>query len=61
MSEKKSLEEVAQIVQCEGLGYAVQHYMSGDEIENKTLREFWEEASRLLNQIDTILETYYDD
>lgn len=39
MSRKYTLEEVADIVQIEGLGYAIQHYMSGESIEDPELAQ----------------------
>jgi hypothetical protein len=57
--KKKDLFEVAQIVNSEGIGYAVQDYMSGEWIENPELAELWDRASDLLDKIDAILKPYY--
>lgn len=57
-SKKMGLEQVAGIVENEGLGYAVQHYMSGEDIADKKLAKLWDEAKVLLNEIDEILEPY---
>lgn len=35
-----SKEEVKEITESEGLGYAVQHYLNHERIEDKELR-FW--------------------
>ena len=56
---KKSLQDVADIVDNEGLGYAVQDYMSADSIEDEELAKLWDEAGIILNKIDKILEPYY--
>jgi uncharacterized protein YgfB (UPF0149 family) len=54
--KKMSLEEVAAKVEWEGLGYAVQHYMTGDSIADPHLAELWDQAKELLDEIDGILE-----
>lgn len=55
---KVTKEELAQIVDSEGLGYAVQHYLSADKIEDEELSRLWKEAGELLNKIDNILEDF---
>ena len=55
-----NIKEVAEIVENEGLGYAVQHYMSSDDIENKALKSLWDIASAALKAIDNMLEPYRD-
>jgi len=57
--KKDTLQDVARIVENEGIGYAVQHYMSGDTIENDHLRKLWKECAVLLDEIDDILSPYY--
>lgn len=50
-------DDVAAVVEAEGLGYAVQHYMSADRIANPKLRGLWKRAADALDAIDKILET----
>jgi len=59
-SKKMGLEQVAGVVENEGLGYAVQHYMSGKDIEDIHLAQLWDQAGDLLNEIDEILEPFMD-
>lgn len=51
-------EEVAQIVENEGLGYAIQHYMDSSEFEDRELAAMWDEADTLLNKITEKLDQY---
>lgn len=53
---KLSNQEVAEVVECEGLGYAIQHYLSADRIEDEDLAELWAEAAALLDDISGRLE-----
>lgn len=50
-----TLEEVAVIVDNEGLGYAIAHYMSEDEIDDPILKEKWKQTSKLLKEIEDML------
>jgi hypothetical protein len=55
MSDKNSIQDVANIINIEGLGYAVQLHTSPESIENKTLADLWQKASDALNAIDRFL------
>ena len=56
MSEEKySIEQVADIVHSEGLGYAVMDYMSADSIEDPDLARLWRIAKEALDGITEIL------
>ncbi len=55
-SEKLSNEDVWSIVENEGLGYAIQHYMSYNRIADPILAEKWKQAAQLLDEIDTLLD-----
>lgn len=56
MSEEKyTTEQVADIVASEGLGYAVQHYMGADSIEDLRLAGLWSTARTALDAIDAML------
>ena len=58
MDDKLTIEEVADIVEGEGLGYAVTDYMNSDSIEDEELAKLWEEASIAMRKIQEILEPY---
>lgn len=56
MMNKYSTEIVTEMVEREGLGYAIQHYLSGDSIEDPELAKMWDEAKTLLDRIEVHLE-----
>ncbi len=58
MAKELGLQTVAEIVDNEGLGYAVLHYLSGVSIEDPELAKLWDEAAVILKKIETILEPY---
>lgn len=58
MSKKLSTKKVAEIVEIEGLGYAVQHYMNGDSIKDSELSKLWDDAKEALDKIENILSPY---
>ncbi len=49
-------ERLVDIVDSEGLGYAIQHYVSPEAIDDKALRALWEKAARAMNAIDALLD-----
>lgn len=59
--EKYTDEKVAQIVESEGLGYAVQHYLSSNSIENPGLAKAWGEAKVALDKIKSMLPDLDED
>ena len=56
-----TLKEVATIVDYEGLGYAIESYMSKDEIDDPILKEKWNQVAKLLKEIREILPDPYQD
>ena len=50
-AEQKSNQEVADIVEMEGLGYAVQHYLGAESIKDEKLAALWASAKEALNAI----------
>lgn len=55
MAETKlSNRKVAQIVDSEGIGYAVQHYMSADSIADPELASLWQQAAEVLGKIEKL-------
>lgn len=61
MREKMTTREIAFKVEDEGLGYAIQHYMSGEDIEDPELARLWDQASDMLNNIERILDKEFWD
>lgn len=52
---KKTDDEIKDIIENEGLGYAIQSYLSWKHIENKELAKWWKEASVAMSKIESIL------
>lgn len=52
-----SILEIKQIVESEGLGYAVQDYLSSESILDPKLKQLWDAAQHALNAIEQYLET----
>ena len=50
-------DEVAEIIENEGLGYAVTEYMSSEHIEDPELATLWRIARAALQDIEDFLET----
>ena len=50
-----SLEEISEIVDNEGLGYAIEFYMGAEEIDDPILSDKWVQASILLWEIRKML------
>ena len=61
MPNKKDIEEVAAIVNSEGLGYAVMGYMSADSIADPKLAELWAAADKALYALDKYIESKVGD
>ena len=56
MNEKlKSIQEVAMIVQIEGLEYAITEYLSADNIEDAVLKDLWKKAKESIRNVDKYL------
>jgi len=49
-------EEVADVVENEGIGYAIQDYMDHKRIADKKLAKLWKEAGEKLDAITDILD-----
>lgn len=47
---------VAQIIENEGLGYAIQHYMRGKDIADPKLAAMWDECRDLMDEIDRMCQ-----
>jgi hypothetical protein len=59
--KKWNTDDIYWKVQEDGLGYTIQHYLSGYEIKNESLAEKWDQCSKLLSEIDRILESSVDE
>lgn len=53
----KTIEDVRDVVETEGLDYAVVHYLGAESIEDEDLRRVWQEAHDALGAINAILGT----
>lgn len=58
--KKYTLQDVADIVQSEGLGYAIHSYLSHDRIEDEELAKLWRDCSDLMDKIKAKLENYLE-
>jgi hypothetical protein len=56
MKPKFTNSEVANIVDREGLDYAITCYMGADRIMDPKLAKLWQKANDILNEIEEILE-----
>lgn len=58
MSKKRTMtnEQVARIVDREGLDYAVTAYMGSEDFEDRYLAKLWDKAQKILREIEDILE-----
>ena len=48
-------ETVVDVIDCEGLGYAVQHYFKASMLEDKNLQVLWQRAADALSAIEAYL------
>ncbi|MNW59546.1 hypothetical protein D3C74_374670 [compost metagenome] len=48
---KKTIEDVRDIVEMEGLAYAISDYLSHNNIEDETLASLWKEAEVSINKV----------
>ena len=58
MKELLTNEEVAQIIENEGMGYAIMWYLNAVNIEDPKLASLWQQTSVLLRKIEKHLEPY---
>lgn len=54
--EKVSVANAAARCEQEGIGYAVQHYMSGKHIADPECAKLWDEAAAALNKLEAYFE-----
>ena len=56
MEKTLSNNDVANVVENEGLGYAVMHYMDSSNIQNKELAELWDKAEEACTNLEEYLK-----
>jgi hypothetical protein len=61
MKKMKTLEDLRDIVESVGLGYAVTDGISPNTIEDREVRKLWSQARDILSEIESILEGAVDD
>ena len=49
------IDDVAAVVNSEGIGYAIQNYLNSKRIANKELREEWQKAYAAIIKIKELL------
>ena len=59
--EKYDLKTVAQIVDSEGLRYAITSYMNETRIADKKLAKLWKQARVVLEKIEAMLPDPHED
>ena len=55
-----SAEDLARIVESEGLGYAIQGYVNPEQIEDPILRAVWTNAQEAMEEIERWIEPFMD-
>ena len=55
MTKMLDVEQLREVVENDGLGYAIQNGVAPEEVEDDDLREKWEQAADLLNEIEEAL------
>jgi len=59
MARKKlTLQQVFDVVETEGLGYAVQYHTGYESIADKDLAKYWKQAKEALDNIQSMLDEY---
>lgn len=61
MKKKKTIEDLYDIVQNEGLGYAVADYVNPDTIEDDEMRKLWKEADEALKKVQRVLDKWEEE
>lgn len=58
---KMTVEEVASVVDREGLGYALTNYMNADSIADSMLAQAWTQAQQAMARVKDLLDTLDDE
>ena len=59
-SKKYSIEDIANVISNEGLGYAIQSYLGWKDIEDKQLAKLWKQAADAMDKIEDITREFLD-
>jgi hypothetical protein len=54
-SRKHTNEELRDIIDSEGLGYAIQFHTSADSIEDEEVAALWKTAKEAMDEIEALL------
>lgn len=49
------------IIQNEGIGYAIQSYCSGKDFKDAKLGKMWDKAKKILDEIENYVDTHSND
>lgn len=60
VTKKMSIEQVADEVNKDGIGYAISNYVSWKDIEDKKLAALWKQAAESIYKVEKMLEKYLD-
>jgi len=62
LNEAKKLSdyEVGEIINAEGLGYAIKEYLSWKDIENGEIARYWRQAAEAMDKLEKILRKHLD-
>lgn len=58
MGRSYSNEQAARIIASEGIGYGVQCYASGNQMQDPETARLWEEARKALDELEAHLEPW---
>jgi hypothetical protein len=60
MYNKYTVEQVAEIIESEGLGYAIQEYTPANRIEDPILAGLWAQAQDALDAVEKYVGDHAD-
>lgn len=60
MNNKYTIEGVDMVIDDEGLDYAIQHYISSDNIADPELRKLWQRAKNALAEIESYIAEHLE-
>jgi hypothetical protein len=58
MSKGYSIQDLADIVEIEGLGYSISDYVNPDKIEDASLKKLWKKAQDALRAVQDFLDDW---
>jgi hypothetical protein len=60
MGKRKTLDEMRDIVESEGIGYAIQHYISHEDVAPE-IADAWQRAASAMDDIEQALRLNGED